>query len=41
MAEEMKKIDGVPVLTERTQKMMGTAFNQRDELISIRSLLLA
>jgi len=35
MAEEMKKVDGVPVLTERTQSVMGTAFKSRVEVISV------
>ena len=35
MVEEMKKVDGVPVLTERTQSVMGTAFKSRVEVISV------
>jgi hypothetical protein len=35
LVEEMKKIDGVPVLTERTQTMMGTAVKSRVEVISV------
>jgi len=35
MADEMKKIDGVPVLVERTQKMMGSEIKSRETVISV------
>jgi hypothetical protein len=35
MAAEMKKLDGFPVLVERTQKMMGTEMKERETVISI------
>lgn len=35
MVEEMKKIDGVPVLVERTQKMMGSEIKSREAVISV------
>jgi len=34
MIEEMKKIDGVPVLVERTQKMMGSEIKSKETVIS-------
>lgn len=35
MAAEMKKIEGVPVLTERTQSIGGTAVKSKDEVTSV------
>ncbi|MFN0008582.1 MAG: hypothetical protein ACKVXR_11825 [Planctomycetota bacterium] len=35
MVDEMKKIDGVPVLVERTQKMMGSEIKSRETVISV------
>jgi hypothetical protein len=35
MAAEMKKVDGIPVLTERTRSMMGSDAKSRDEVLSI------
>ncbi|MSR63075.1 MAG: DUF4412 domain-containing protein [Planctomycetes bacterium] len=35
MAAEMKKIDGMPVLIERSQKMMGHEMKSREEVVSI------
>jgi hypothetical protein len=35
MAAEMKKIDGLPVLTERTQKMMNSEIKSKETVISI------
>lgn len=35
LAEEMKKIDGLPVLTERTQTMMGSEVKSKEEVTSI------
>jgi hypothetical protein len=35
MAAEHKKIEGLPVLTERTQTMMGMSFKSREEITSI------
>ena len=35
MVEEMKKIDGVPVLVERTQKMMGSEIKSTEKVISV------
>ncbi len=35
LAEEMKKIDGLPVLTERTQTMMGSEVKSKEEVTSV------
>lgn len=35
MAAEMKKIEGVHVLTERTQSMMGNEVKTKDEVVSV------
>lgn len=35
MAAEMKKIDGFPVLVERTQKMMNTEIKSREAVLSV------
>lgn len=35
MVEEWKKLDGLPVLVERTQKMMGSEVKSRDAVISV------
>jgi hypothetical protein len=33
--DEMKKMDGVPVLSEKTRKVMGASVKERDELVSV------
>lgn len=35
MATEMRKIDGLPVLTERTQSMMGSEIKSRESVVSV------
>jgi len=35
MIDEMKKIEGVPVVVERTQKMMGAEIKSRETVVSI------
>jgi hypothetical protein len=35
MADEMKKIDGLPVLSERTQTMMGNEVKSRESVVSV------
>lgn len=35
MVDEMKKIEGVPVLVERTQKMMGSEIKSRETVVSV------
>ncbi|MFO1010577.1 MAG: DUF4412 domain-containing protein [Planctomycetota bacterium] len=37
MAAEMKKIDGVVVLAERTQKMMGSELKSREEVTAVET----
>lgn len=35
MAAEMKKVDGIPVLVERTQKVMGSELKSTERVISV------
>jgi uncharacterized protein DUF4412 len=35
MAAEMKKVDGLPVLSERTQTMMGSEMKSREAVLSV------
>lgn len=35
ISEEMKKMEGVPVMSEKTRKMMGTTVKEHDELVSV------
>jgi hypothetical protein len=37
MAEEMKKIEGLPILVERTQTMMGSTTKSKDTVTSVAS----
>ena len=37
MVNEMKKVEGFPVLTERTRSMMGSDAKSREEVVSIES----
>jgi len=37
LAAEMKKIDGLPVLIERTQNMMGSEMKSKEQVVSIET----